>query len=145
MSTSAPARKPTPKPAPTPTPETARYWQAANEGRIELPVCDACDKYVFPPRPHCPCGGPATDWQPLSGTGRLLSYVISHRPAPGWADEVPYVIALVQLDEGVRLMSNLVGVEPDPAALRLDMPLAVEFEPRGEQMVPVFRPTEVAR
>jgi len=65
--------------------------------------------------------------------------VINHMPAPGWEGEVPYVIAVVQLDEGPRMMSNLVGVPADPAALELDMPLEVTFEARGNMMLPLFK------
>jgi uncharacterized OB-fold protein len=60
--------------------------------------------------------------------------------APGWEGEVPYVIAVVKLDEGPRMLSNLVGVPADPAALTLDMPLEVVFEPRGNVMLPLFKP-----
>jgi hypothetical protein len=79
-------------------------------------------------------------WVRASGKARLHTYLISHRPAPGFADEVPYAIAVVKLEEGPRMMTNIVGVECTPEALVLDMPLEVDFEPRGEQSVPVFRP-----
>jgi uncharacterized OB-fold protein len=69
----------------------------------------------------------------------LYSYVINHMAAPGWQGEVPYVIAVVQLDEGVRILSNLVGIAPDPAALELDMPLEVVFEARGNMTLPLFK------
>jgi len=76
----------------------------------------------------------------LSGRGRLHTFLVSHQPAPGFEDEVPYVVALVQLDEGPRMMSNLVGVAPDPAVLTIDMPLEVVFETRGDVVLPMFRP-----
>jgi uncharacterized OB-fold protein len=79
-------------------------------------------------------------WETLSGRATLYSYVINHRPSPGWEDEAPYVIAMVKLTEGPTMMSNVVGVDPDPAKLPIDLPLEVDFEPRGEQLVPVFRP-----
>ncbi len=129
------------KPRPIPTPETRPYWEAVNDGRLTLPRCDACGAWMFPPRPRCAACGGSTSWHELSGRGTLASYVISHRPGPGWQpDEVPFVIALVELDEGVRMMSNLVDVAPDPAALALDMPLVVTFVDRDGQRLPVWRP-----
>ncbi len=69
--------------------------------------------------------------------------MINHRPAPGFDDDVPYAIAVVQLAEGPRMMTNLVGVAPTPEALVLDMELRVAFEQRGEVTLPVFTPAEV--
>lgn len=73
-----------------------------------------------------------------SGRGVLHTYVVNHRPAPGF--EGPYAIAVVQLDEGPRMMSNVVGIENTPDNLELDMPLQVTFEARGDMMLPVFEP-----
>ena len=79
-----------------------------------------------------------------TGRGRLYSYVISHVAAPGF--ETPYVIAVVELDEGPRLMSNLVGVATDAAALALDLPLEVVFEPVADAIwLPLFRPSGASR
>jgi uncharacterized OB-fold protein len=79
-------------------------------------------------------------WFTASGRAQLHTYLISHRPGPGFATEVPYAIAVVELEEGPRMMTNIVGVDNTPDALQLDMPLEVDFEPRGDQVVPVFRP-----
>jgi uncharacterized OB-fold protein len=76
----------------------------------------------------------------VSGRGRLHTYLINHRPAPGFEDAAPYAIAVVELEEGPRMMANIVGVSNTPEELELDMSLEVRFEPRGEQMVPVFTP-----
>jgi uncharacterized OB-fold protein len=85
-------------------------------------------------------------WVRASGRARLYSYVISHLAMPGWAGQTLYVIAVVELEEGPRMMTNIVGVPADPAHLVLDMPLEVVFEPRGEVMLPQFKPqTEAAR
>ena len=73
-----------------------------------------------------------------SGSGTLHSYVINHRAAPGF--NPPYVIAVVELDEGPRLLTNLVDVEPDPDTLVLDVPVEVRFETVGEAALAVFRP-----
>lgn len=78
-----------------------------------------------------------------SGEASLYSYVINHRPAPGFEDDGPYVIAVVELAEGPRMMTNIVGIEPDPDKLVLDMPLRVTFTQRGDMSLPVFEPAEV--
>ena len=75
-----------------------------------------------------------------SGRASLYSYVISHRPAPGFAGDGPYAIAVVELEEGVRMMTNIVHTEITPESLELDMPLRVVFEPRGDVHVPLFEP-----
>jgi uncharacterized OB-fold protein len=126
---------------PVPTPDTLPYWEAANRGELRLPRCRSCDELIFYPRPFCPrCLGDDLEWETLSGRATLHSYVISYRPPPGWEDQVPYVIAIVRLDEGPTMMSNVVGVEPTPEALPIDLALEVAFEARGNQQVPVFRP-----
>jgi uncharacterized OB-fold protein len=81
----------------------------------------------------------------VSGRASLHSYVISHRAAPGFDAEVPYAIAIVELEEGPRLMSNIVGIDNTPENLVLDMPLEVTFEQRGEMVIPQFRPARHPR
>lgn len=76
----------------------------------------------------------------MSGRGTLHTYLINHRPARGFEDDAPYAIAVVQLEEGPRMMSNIVGVENTPENLTLDMSVQVTFEPRGDMMLPVFEP-----
>lgn len=135
----APRRAPR-KAEPVPTPETQAYWDGAAAGELRVQRCPS-GHAVFPPRALCPdCGADGLEWVAASGRGTLHSYVVEHRPAPGWEDEVPYVVALVQLEEGPRMMSNVVGVDPDPAQLPLDLPLVVDFVQRGDVALPVFRP-----
>ncbi|WP_321916133.1 MULTISPECIES: Zn-ribbon domain-containing OB-fold protein [unclassified Paraburkholderia] len=129
------------KPAPVPIPGTLPFWAGTQAGELRLQHCASCAKHVFYPRTHCPsCGAEALSWVSVSGRATLYSYVISHMAMPGWQGETPYVIAVVQLEEGPRMMSNLVGVPVDPRHLELDMPLEVVFEARGEMMLPMFRP-----
>ena len=129
------------KAAPKPTPETAPYWEAANRGELQIQQCNVCSRHYFYPRTACPhCSSTDVTWVTVSGRGRLHTYLISHRPAPGFEDEAPYAIAVVELEEGPRMMANIVGVNNTPDELDLDMPLEVRFERRGEQMVPVFTP-----
>ncbi|MDP3893356.1 Zn-ribbon domain-containing OB-fold protein [Nocardioides sp.] len=125
---------------PVPTPETQHYWDRAAEQELWLPHCDACARYVFYPRTPCPtCGSDKLGWQQLSGRGTLASFVINHRAAPGYEDDAPYVIALVELEEGPRLTANLLDVDPTPEAVSVGMPLEVGFEQRDEIWLPQFR------
>ncbi len=135
---------PTEKFAPRATPETQPFWKAAAAGRLDVPQCRSCDRPFFYPRTSCPqCGSEEIRWITCSGRSTLYSYVISHRPAPGFGEKT--VIAVVELEEGPRMMTNVIDVEPTPEALELDMPLQVRFEQRGDVTVPVFAPAGGAR
>jgi uncharacterized OB-fold protein len=128
------------RPLPKPTPETRHFWEGTRAGELRLQRCDDCAKVYFPPRPICPnCASRRVSVFAASGRATLHSYVIHHRPAPGYAP--PYVIALVALAEGPRMLSNLVGVEPLPEALPLDLPLELCFERIDDEIsLPRFRP-----
>ena len=127
--------------APQPTPDTAHYFEGTAQGELRIQRCRDCGNAFFYPRSGCPhCGSSDVDWEVASGRARLHTYVISHRAAPGFEGDVPYAIAVVELAEGPRMMTNVVGVANTPEALVLDMDLEVAFESRGEVAVPVFRP-----
>ena len=128
------------RPVPTIYPETQFYWDGAKEGKLLLNACKPYgDKAYFPPRPFCPtCGSRDVTVIEASGKGRLYSYIINEMPAPGY--EPPFTVAVVMLEEGVKMVSNLMDLPPDPTVLELDMPLEVTFEQRGEIAVPQFRP-----
>ena len=130
--------------APEATPETQPFWDGCRKGVLTLQHCGPCGEAYFPPSPYCPrCLSDNVEWKPASGRGRLHTYLISQRPAPGFEADVPYAIAIVELDEGPRMMSNIVGVPNTPEHLVLDMELQVTFETRGDDLqVPVFRPAE---
>lgn len=125
---------------PTPTPETAHFWEGAKAGELRLQRCNACRETYFPPRPFCPkCSSRDVSVFAASGKGVLWSYVIHHRPAPGFTP--PYAIAVVKLDEGPRLMTNIVDCPQTPEALQLDMPVVVKFEKQNDDItLPLFRP-----
>ncbi|MFI9387024.1 Zn-ribbon domain-containing OB-fold protein [Kutzneria sp. NPDC052558] len=126
---------------PAPTPDTAPYWAAAAEGRLEIQHCNACGRHYFYPRPFCRhCFSPDVAWVEVTGNARLLSYVIARKPLRGFEPVSP-VIAVVELDEGPRLMTNIVDIDPDPDLLVLDMPLRVRFHQRDDMTLPVFAPT----
>lgn len=131
------------KPAPRPTPETQEFWDGCAAGELRIQRCKRCDRAYFYPRPFCPtCGTDEVEWVRASGRARLYSYVINHRAGRAFADVAPYAIAVVELDEGPRMMTNIVGIENTPENLVLDMPLRVTFEARGEVSLPVFEPAE---
>jgi uncharacterized OB-fold protein len=128
------------RPKPVPTPETKHFWDGARAGELRLQRCRACDKAYFPPRPCCPrCASCDTEVFRATGRATLYSYVIHQRPMPGF--EPPYAIAVVTLDEGPRMMTNLVDVAQTPEALELDMALEVTFQKLDDEIsLPVFRP-----
>lgn len=132
----------TQKPLPQPTPETQPFWDGCKRHELLLPLCLNCNRVHFYPRALCPhCWSADLKWVRSPGKGKLYSYVINHRLAPGFEDEVPFVIAIVELEEGVRMMSNLVGVAADPDALPIDLPLEVTFDDVNEAItLPKFRP-----
>jgi uncharacterized OB-fold protein len=131
------------KAIPVPTPETQPFWDGAAAGKLRIQRCTDCGAPYFYPRPLCPsCGSGNVEWFTASGDATLYSYVINHRPAPGFEEEAPYAIAVVQLAEGPRMMTSLVGVPATPEALVLDMRLRVAFEQRGDMALPVFTPAQ---
>ena len=127
---------------PTPSPQTQHFWDGTKEGELRLQRCDACKEAYFPPRPFCPkCASRKVSVFKASGKGTLASYVIHHRPMPGF--KPPYSIALVELEEGVRMMTNIVDCEQTPEALQLDMPVEVKFQKFSDDItLPLFRPRE---
>jgi hypothetical protein len=128
---------------PKPTPETQHYWDGARAGELRLQTCNACDNTYFPPRPFCPdCGSREVSVITASGRGFLYSYVINHLPSPGF-ENGPYAIAVVELEEGPRLMSNILDCAQTPEALQLDMALEVTFEKLTDDItLPQFRPAK---
>lgn len=127
---------------PKPTPETQHYWDGAKEGELRLQACNSCSETYFPPRPFCPkCGARDVKVVKASGKGKLYSYIINHLPSPGYTP--PFTVAIVELEEGIRLMTNLVDIEPDPEKLELDMPLEVTFEKLNDDItLPQFKPAK---
>jgi uncharacterized OB-fold protein len=130
------------KPIPVPTPETQHFWDGCKDGKLVLQRCDDTGKAYFPPRPFSPfTGSRNVSTFEASGRAILYSYVINHRPAPGFQDDGPYAIAVVELEEGPRMMTNIVDCAQTPEALALDMALEVVFEAITDDItLPKFRP-----
>lgn len=128
------------RPLPKPTPETQHFWDGTQAGELKLQRCDSCSQVYFPPRPFCPkCSSRSVSIFNASGRATLASYVINHRPHPAW-DE-PYAVAIVELEEGPRMLSNITGAEQTPEALQLDMALEVEYHKMTDDItLPLFRP-----
>ena len=127
------------RPPPIVTDDSAVFWDAATEGSLVAQRCLECGVLRHPPRPMCPhCRSLAIDVVPLSGRGSLYSYAILHHPQNP-AFDYPVLACLVDLDEGVRVVSNLSGIAPGD--IRIGMRVEVLFEPTlDERTVPVFRP-----
>src|SRR5712692_2596715 len=138
-----PPRKPR-RPPPIVTADSAGFWEAAAEQRLVAQRCGDCGRLRHPPRPMCPqCNSLSIELVELSGRGALYSYSVLHHPQHP-AFEYPVLAALVDLEEGVRIVSNLTDV--DPANIRIGMPLEVDFEAReGGTAIPVFRPRAVSQ
>jgi len=126
------------KPQPRPSPESAPFWEGAKAHRLLLPRCNGCGRFWFPPSRRCVhCLSADFDWTESAGVGRIYSFVVFHRVYhPAFEQEVPYTVAIVELDEGPRLIANIVGTKPD--AVRCDMRVRVVFEERGDQTIPQF-------
>ena len=133
------------KPIPKPTPETQMFWDKALEGELWLQRTVKTKQAYFPPRPFFPTDPTQeVEWFKASGKGKLHSYVINMRPAPGF-DDGPYAIAVVMLDEGVKMMTNIVDCPQTPEALVLDMPVEVVFEKISDTInLPKFKPSKSA-
>ena len=127
------------RPDPIVTRDTDFYWEGALRGELLGQACAACGKLRHPPRPMCPhCHGVERKVVRLSGRGEVYSWIVPRHPAPVGFAESP-IVALVELEEGIRIVSNVVGAAP--GQVRQGLPVEVSFEPtRGGKAVPVFRP-----
>lgn len=98
------------KPLPTPSATTAPFWEAAHQGRLELQYCGECNSFQYYPRAICSnCWNEDIHWAPCSGKGSVYSYSICNTPGlPSFKDDVPYVVAIVELEEGVRMTTNII-------------------------------------
>ncbi len=128
------------RPIPVPDEISAPFFDGARQGRLMLQHCTACDGWSFPVRERCPhCFAAALEWRAASGRGTLYTFAVMHQVMnPGFAGAVPYNVSQVDLDEGVRMISNVVGTPND--RLRIGMKLEAVFEDVGDGVsIPRFR------
>jgi uncharacterized OB-fold protein len=120
---------------------SAPYWDALDEGRQIFQRCVVCDNAWLPPRHECPdCLHQAWGWEVASGSARLISWVVYHTAFhPAFKERLPYTVAIVELDEGPRLISNIVDIG-DPETLVIDQALELVIEREGDVAIPRFRP-----
>ena len=125
------------------TPEAKPYWDGLREEKLMLPKCGDCGTAFFYPRILCPkCHSRNVGWVQASGKGKLYSFEIAYRTFnPAFKVEAPFILAMVELEEGPRMMSNLINIEPDPALVKCDMPVEVVFEKQTDEVtLALFQP-----
>ena len=126
---------------PRPTPDTETYWQGCRDHHLLLQFCAQCKEFQFYPRIICArCASDKLEWVKAAGQGTILTFTIVRRAvSEAYAADVPYVVALIQLDEGPTMMSNIVQCAPE--ALEIGNPVQVVFEDWSEEIsIPLFRP-----
>jgi uncharacterized OB-fold protein len=138
------ADRPLPQPM---TPEARPYWEGLRRRRLMLPRCGDCAHTFFYPRAVCPrCASRTITWIEATGRGRLHAFGIAHQSFNrAFKVRPPYVLAMVELEEGPRMLSNLVNVRADPTVVRCDMPVEVVFEAVSDEVtLPLFQPARAA-
>ncbi len=132
------------KPLPEITPEMAPFWDAARRRQLVVQRCTGCGTYRFPARELCSrCLSRESTWVPVSGRGTVFTWAVVHQAShPGFAAEVPYALVTVELEEGARLLTNVVGCRVED--LRAGLPVEVVFEDvTPDVTLPKFRPRTV--
>lgn len=122
------------KPLPVVDAESQPFWDAAKAHKLVIQQCSGCDRFIFYPRAVCPhCSGDALEWRDVSGEGTIYSFTVARRPAgPAFKDDAPYVIALIDLKEGARMMSNIVTGNVD--SVKIGQGVKVLFEDVTEEI-----------
>lgn len=129
------------KPLPEPSSWTREFWEAAREEKLKIQKCRKCGNYIFYPKLECAfCYADELAWVEVSGKGSVYSYTIVLNNAPSaFLEDMPYVVAIIRLEEGVQMLSNIVGCEPEE--VYCEMPVEVTFEKLNEEFtLPKFKP-----
>lgn len=129
------------KPLPVKTSDNAPYWESARRHALELQQCTACGAFRYPPGQYCPrCLSDSYEWRPVSGKGTIYSFIIVYqRYDPSFAQDLPYNVAVVELEEGPRLITNVVGCRNED--LQVGMPVVITYEDVTEEFtLPKFQP-----
>ncbi len=127
------------KPLPKPSPTSRPYWEAARRHELQLQHCGACGGYIYYPRPRCPnCMSDNLTWERVTGRGKLYSYTIVRRASTRSFADRPYVLAIVELDEGPHMTTNLITPLEQ---LKIGMPVTVYFDDvTSEHTLVKFKP-----
>ena len=122
-----------------PEPDTEPFWKATAEHRLTYQVCRACGQVVFHPRRHCPgCTGGELEWRDSAGRGTVYTFTVIRRSGqPFFRDRIPYVVGLIDLDEGFRMMAEIAA---DPETVHIDQRVTVSWEDHPTLSVPIFQP-----
>jgi uncharacterized protein len=130
-------------PRPRPDFDTQAFWEGCAEGRFLVPHCQDCGRSRWPPGPMCPyCRATGTDWLESSGRGRVYSWIVASHPVDAvLVDQVPYVVGLIDLEEGVRVVGNVLGCLPEDVEAEMRVELFFEDGPDGLRL-PNFRATD---
>ncbi len=116
-----------PRPVPKPTPTTQEFWDGAKKGKLMLQWDPAARKYQFWPRANSVRTGRRNlQWKTTLGKGELYSYTITHVATPGFEDKTPYIVGLIELDEGVRMVANMLNVTPETVEIGMRVKVAWE-------------------
>jgi uncharacterized protein len=123
---------------PIDTPDSRFFWEAADQGRFVAERCGDCSRFRFPPRPMCPyCHSLRREVAQLSGLGKVISWLVPRHP-PVFGFHEPPIVALIDLQEGIRFVANLVGLRLEE--VELDLPVQVTFvDSKGGHKLPVFK------
>jgi len=135
------ADRPAGKPIPRPDEESKGYWEACRRHELRVQACRSCATLRFYPRATCPvCMSSDVEWRLCSGRGEVYTYTVTHQNhSPGFRDDLPYVLAYVELEEGVQMLTNIVDCPPDD--VRIGMKVAVTFDDVSDSVaIPRFRP-----
>ena len=130
------------KPSPLPNADTKPFWEACNRESMIYQQCQSCHYHQFYPRRICKqCGSDNLVWVTATSRGTVYSFTVQYRaPTPAFREDVPYVIALIDLDDGIRMMMNIKNCNPED--VHIGMPVRIIFEERGEerQKIPQAEP-----
>jgi hypothetical protein len=141
VTTSEPQAKTVQRFEPQPTDVTRPFWEATRDRTLLLQWCTACERPIFYPRVVCPaCLGTSLEWRPATGRGSVYAVTVEHRPQlSSRRAEEPFAVALIALEEGVRMVSNVIGCPPDEVTVGMDV--VVAWEPLSDgRHLPQFTP-----
>lgn len=131
------------RPLPVPDSESTPFWDGMRNQRLMIQRCGSSGQWLFPPVTFCPGSLEQPEWAEASGRGTIFSWIVVRHPVPRdlYADEVPYVVAVVALEEGCRMTGNVVDCAPED--MRADMPVEIVFNRVTDEItLPAFRPAE---